>query len=97
MSLATLSRQDCISDESLFPWIGFVYTSPAYRGHRYAGRLLSHGEAVAAGQGHGNVYLTTDHVGLYEKYGYEYLESRLDRWGNAQRVMRKTLKGAEMK
>lgn len=36
VSFATLSKKDCIPDESLFPWVGFVYTYPAYRGHRYS-------------------------------------------------------------
>lgn len=94
VSFATLTRQDSIRDETLYPWIGFVYTAPEYRGHGYAGKILAHAEGVAAQHGCEKVYLTTDHVGLYEKYGYQYLENRLDIWGGDQRILYKEWKGA---
>ncbi len=91
VSFATLTNQDAVRDESLYPWIGFVYTVPEYRGHRYAGRVLAYAEAVAASRGYGSVYIATDHVGLYEKYGYGYLENRIDCWGDNERVLVKAL------
>ena len=91
LSFCTLSGQDSVQDEALTPWIGFVFTKPEYRGHRNAGRLLSHAESVAAGKGHHKVYIATDHFGLYEKYGYSYLENRIDYWGDDVRVLYKTL------
>lgn len=91
VSFATLTRQDSVRDESLYPWIGFVYTAPEYRGNRYAGKLLSHAEEAAAKQGHRRVYIATDYVGLYEKYGYTYLENRIDCWGEDQRVLYKDI------
>lgn len=91
VSFATLAGQDSVRDESLTPWIGFVYTAPEYRGHRYAGQLLMHLEALAGQKGHRRVYISTDHVGLYEKYGYSFLENRLDYWGDDTRVLYKDL------
>lgn len=92
VSFVTLTGQDAIRDESLTPWIGFVFTRPEYRGHRYAGQLLAHGEAIAGKAGYHRVYLATDHIGLYEKYGYTYLENRIDCWGNDDRILYKELK-----
>ena len=91
VSFATLTGQDAIRDESMTPWIGFVFTSPEFRGHRYAGQVLAHGEKTAAGLGYRRVYLETDHVGLYEKYGYTFLENRVDCWGEDARVLYKDL------
>ena len=91
VSFATLTGQDSVRDESMVPWTGFVYTAPEYRGHRYAGRVLAHAEQVAAEKGYSRLYLSTDHVGLYEKYGYAFLENRLDYWGDDTRVMYKDL------
>ena len=88
-SFATLSGQDSVRDEGMTPWIGFVYTVPEYRGHRYAGHLLSHACSVAADRGFEKVYIATDHVGLYEKYGFAYQENRIDYWGNDQQVLNK--------
>lgn len=91
VSFATLTRQDSIRDESMYPWIGFVYTWPEHRGNRYAGKVLAHAEKIAAEQGYTRVYIATDHVGLYEKYGYTYLENRIDCWGEDERVLYKNL------
>jgi len=91
VSFATLTGQDAVRDETISPWIGFVYTAPEYRGHRYAGLLLTHGEAAAAELGYSNVYIATDHLGLYEKYGYVYRENRIDCWGDDVRVLYKPL------
>ncbi len=94
VSFLTLSGQDSIRDEALTPWIGFVFTSPAYRGHRYAGLLMEQAEACAAAMGYSRIYICTDHVGLYEKYGYTYLENRMDCWGCDAQMFYKELEGA---
>ena len=36
ISFAALTHQDSIKDENLFPWIGYVFTFPQYRGNRYS-------------------------------------------------------------
>lgn len=92
VSFATMTGQDAVRDEMLTPWIGFVFTRPEYRGHRYAGKLLAHAETCAARLGYGKMHIGTDHVGLYEKYGYTYQENRIDCWGGDMRVLVKDLK-----
>lgn len=86
VSFCTLTRRDCIKDESLYPWIGFVFTAPEYRGRRYSGKIIAHACAKAKKQGFDMVYLSTDHVGLYEKYGFVYMENRTDVWGEDSRI-----------
>lgn len=95
VSFLTLTGQDAVRDESLTPWVGFVFTNPAYRGHRYAGRLLAHAESCAAEKGYGKLYIGTDHVGLYEKYGYIYQENRTDIWGDDMRVLYRNLEAVK--
>lgn len=91
VSFATLTGQDSVRDETLTPWIGFVFTVPQYRGHRYAGRLLSRAERDAQAMGYRRVYIATDHIGLYEKYGYTWQENRMDCWGDSMRVLYRAL------
>ena len=91
VSFATLTGQDSVRDESMVPWIGFVYTAPEYRGRRYAGQVLKHIEQVAVQKGYQRLHIGTGHVGLYEKYGYTFLENRVDYWGEDTRVMVKDL------
>ena len=86
VSYVTFSFQDCVDDKSLYPWIGFVYTASEYRGHRYAGQLIARCEELARESNVKNVYICTDHTGLYEKYGYEYKENRVDIYGEDSRI-----------
>ena len=86
VSFLTLSERDCIDAPEYVPWIGFVHTAPEYRGHRHIGKLIDHACAVAREHGAARVYLGTDHVGLYEKYGFTYLENRVGMDGEDSRV-----------
>lgn len=92
LSFLTLTRQDCIRDMSRMPWIGFVYTFPEFRGQGCCRKLMGYAEKEAALLGWHEVYVATDHVGLYERLGYEYIENVMDVWGEDSRIYRKTLK-----
>ena len=85
VSFLSLAERDCI-DAPYGPWIGFVHTAPEYRGHRYVGRLIDHACGLARDHGTARVYICTDHVGLYEKYGFTYLENRVSIYGEDSRV-----------
>ncbi len=97
VSFLTLTKQDVVIDESMYPWIGFVFTVPEFRGHRYSEKLMNHAEEVAKCKGFDKVYVATDHIGLYEKFGYEYLENRIGYWGDDNRVLCKNLKDTKCK
>ena len=91
VSFVTLPHQDCIDDIRLFPWLGFVFTAPEYRGHRYSEQIISHACEEARRQGHEKVYLATDHIGFYEKYGFVYIGNRPDTGGDDSRIYFKPL------
>ncbi len=86
VSFCTFAEKDDIQPTDLTPWIGWVYTFPAYRGKHYAGKLLSHAEALAKEVGIKNIYISTNHIGLYEKYGYEFFQVMKDIEGEDSRV-----------
>ena len=86
VAFCTMTRKDCIDDDSLFPWIGFVFTSQEYRGQRYSGVVIDYACNKAKEQGFDTVYLATDHIGLYEKYGFSYIESRMDVYNEMSRI-----------
>lgn len=91
VSFCTLTQRDCIEDDDMYPWIGFVFTSPEYRGKRYSGEVIEAACKRASGQEFDKVYLATDHVGLYEKYGFTYMENRTDIYGGVSRIYYKML------
>lgn len=86
ISFCTFAQQDEIPDETLMPWIGFAYTFPQYRGRRYMGKLLKHAVCMAAEKGYPCVYISTDHVGLYEKYGFVYWQDMENGSGKPCRI-----------
>lgn len=88
VSFCTLTERDCIDDRTLYPWIGFVFTAPDYRGKRCSGEVISYALRKAEEQGYDTVYLATDHIGLYERYGFSYMESRTDIYGEESRIYR---------
>lgn len=82
----TLTKKDAIDDESLFPWIGFLYVEKEYRGNRYSQKLIEVALEEARNQNYDKVYLETNHEGFYEKYGFEYMENRIDVWEEDSRI-----------
>lgn len=91
VSFCTFAPRDEIWPTDLTPWIGFVYTYPAYRGQRNAGMILDYCECIATVMEKEKVYISTDHVGLYEKYGYEFLNIQDTPNGEKARVYCKAL------
>lgn len=86
VSFCTYAQKDDIQPTELTPWMGFVYTFPQYRGRRCVGCLFAEIERLAKQEHIANVYISTNHVGLYEKYGCEYLTQTQDMDGEASRV-----------
>lgn len=91
ISFCTLAKMDDIQPTDLTPWIGWIYTFPQHRGKRLAGNLLSHAESLAKEEGAKHTHISTNHVGLYEKYGYEFLCTMKDVEDEDSRVYRKSL------
>lgn len=92
ISYCTFAEKDDIQPTDLTPWIGFVYTFPAYRGHRYAGLLFKEAERLARAEQIESIYLSTNHIGLYEKYGFSYLTMLRDMDGEPSRIYIKKVK-----
>lgn len=86
ISFCTFSKTDDIPDTALTPWIGFVYTFPAFRGKRRIGKLIEHIYLLAKEQGHKNIYVSTDQKGLYEKFGFKFFQEMKDRRGEMSLV-----------
>lgn len=66
--------------------MGFVYTFPEYRGHRYVGLLFKEIERLAKEKNISEVFISTNHIGLYEKYGCEYKTQMMDMDNELTRV-----------
>jgi len=57
----------------LTPNVCAVYTEESHRCHGIAGALLNMAVEDLRSKGISPVYLVTDHIGFYERYGWEFL------------------------
>ena len=86
ISFCTYAQKDDIQPTELTPWMGFVYTFPEHRGHRHIGKLFDEINRIAKENNVPEVYISTNHIGLYEKYGCEYKTHMNDMDGIPSRV-----------
>lgn len=91
VSFCTFAPLDDIQPTNMSPWVGFAYTFPKYRGNKYIGKLLDYAECLATIMEKEAIYISTDHTGLYEKFGYEFFKSEKTIYGEDSRVYRKVL------
>lgn len=75
---SALISNDFISRHDLYPWLACLYVDQNERGNEYGKLLIEHTVEAARQAGFSAIYLTTDHDGYYEKYGWKRIEDGID-------------------
>ncbi|MBE6888588.1 MAG: GNAT family N-acetyltransferase [Ruminococcaceae bacterium] len=70
----------------LTPFIGSLYVDQSVRGTGIAEMLLTHAKYEAAHIGYDRVYIATDHIGYYEKFGFLEIGSDVTDWGGVAKI-----------
>lgn len=76
----TLAKTDCIPNVPYTPYIGYMFVGEQYRGNRISEKLINFALRYAKVQGFDKVYLVSDHVNLYEKYGFVKVDEKPAPW-----------------
>ena len=86
MGCAGLITNDFISRMDLYPWVCAVFVDPNYRGLNYGSLLLEKAKKDSLKAGFDALYLCTDHIGYYEKYGFQYIGKGYHPWNEESRI-----------
>lgn len=89
---AGLITNDFISRIDLYPWVCAVYIDEKYRGNAYASLLLEKAKEDTKKAGYEHLYLSTEHVGFYEKYNWKYISQGYHPGGDESRIYEIALK-----
>ena len=76
----TLAKTDCIPDVPYTPYIGYMFVDEQFRGCRLSQKLIKCALLYAKELHYNQVYLISDHINLYEKYGFIKVDKRAALW-----------------
>jgi N-acetylglutamate synthase-like GNAT family acetyltransferase len=86
IGFCTLAKTDCIPDVSYCPYIGYVFVDENHRGNRVSEKMIGHALSYAKELDFEKVYLVSDQINLYEKYGFVKIDEKKDLWGNNEKI-----------
>ena len=81
-----LIMNDFISRQDLWPWFAALFVEDSERGKNLGSMLLEHGRKEAEKLGFEKLYLCTEHVGYYEKYGWTKIGTGYHPWHESSSI-----------
>ncbi|MBT8394729.1 MAG: GNAT family N-acetyltransferase [Flavobacteriaceae bacterium] len=83
---AGLITNDFISRGDLYPWVCAIFIEEKHRGNTYSSILIHKAKIDAKEFGFNNLYLCTEHIGFYEKFGFRYIGQGYHPWDEESRI-----------
>lgn len=92
VGMTSIMKTDYYPLPEIYPWISSVFVAENYRGHRISEKLIDYANAYAKENGFDRTFIPTEHIGLYERYGYRYLKDIVNYGNGTDRLYVKELK-----
>lgn len=70
----------------LSPFVSTLFVDERVRGYGFGYLMLTHAKYEAAKLGYEKLYVSTDHIGYYEKYGFREIGLDIYTWGNPTKI-----------
>ena len=91
VGMASILKTDYYPLSEIYPWVSSVFVQEAFRGHRISEVLINAINDYAKELGFSRTYIPSVHEGLYEKFGYEYLQDIVNYGGGTDRLYAREL------
>lgn len=91
IGMASLLKTDYYPLPEIYPWVSSIFVTEEYRGQRISAKLIDFANDYARKLGFDKTYIPSEHIGLYEKYGYRYLKDIVNYGGDTDRLYVKEL------
>ncbi|MFZ6624184.1 GNAT family N-acetyltransferase [Vagococcus fluvialis] len=91
-SFCVVSKKDGLTDNTISPFIAYVFVSEEYHGYRLSEELLNIAVNYLKEQQFKVAFIVSGEIGLYEKYGYKKLKNRTTIHGDIENLFEKHLK-----
>lgn len=82
----TVAKTDCIPELHYTPYIGYIFVDEFYRRGRLSQQLIVYAMNYLKSVGFDKVYIVSDHVNLYEKYGFVVIDRKIAPWGSEEKI-----------
>ncbi len=77
---------DFISRMDLYPWFCALYIEESFRGNNYSKLLIDRSKIDAKKNNFDHLYLCTEFIGFYEKYGFKFIGHGYHPGGTSSRI-----------
>ncbi len=82
----TVAKKDCIPDVDYTPYIGYIFVGEKFRGQRLSQKMIEFSKSYVERHGFKKIYIVSGEIGLYEKYGFQKIDTKQDLWGNEEQI-----------
>ena len=86
IGMASLLKTDYYPLPEICPWVSSIFVTEEWRGMRISQMLIDYANDYARELGFDKTYIPSEHIGLYEKYGYRYLKDIVNYGGDTDRL-----------
>ena len=87
----TFLKADYYPENRYSPWISSVFVGERHRGRRLSGQMIEYAVRSARERGFSKVYIPSDRLGFYERYGFVRIDELQNYAGEIDYIFEKAI------
>lgn len=91
IGFCTVTKTDSSCDETYMPFIGYIYIDEKHRGKRLSSQLIDYSVGYLKNLGFDKVHIISNHVNLYEKFGFKVIDTITSKNGEIEKIYQKNI------